>query len=109
MLGCTTIPDIGTRVYVYDRLKSVQINNTPEQVIYLMDGQPSYVTSLREGVDVFDVWEYRVGNFLYDRPVVILFRNNRVLALPKSSQELINALYSYGVIRDAQFWDQKNR
>ncbi len=105
--ACTAIPDAGTRLYVYNKMDRVQIGNTPEQVIYLMDGQPDYVTSLKSRADVFDIWEYRVGNFLYSETAVLLFKNNRIFAIPQSQQDLIGILYSNGVVLDVQFWNKK--
>jgi len=107
MTGCTAIPDAGTRLYVINKVGRVQIGNTPEQVIYLMDGAPSYVASVRNERDVFDVWDYRVGNFLYAETALILFKNNRVYAFPVNAQDLMGMLYSSGVVPDAQFWSKK--
>jgi hypothetical protein len=104
--GCTVIPDAGTRLYVYNKMDRIQIGNTPEQVIYLMGGQPDYVSSLKNSADVFDVWEYTVGNFLYSETVVLLFKNNRVFALPQSQQDLVGILYSNGILQDAEFWSK---
>lgn len=109
VFGCTAIPSAGTHLYVYDKVKSVQIGNTPEQVIYLMDGEPTTVTALNEGASVFEVWEYRVGNFIYSQSVVVLFKDRRVFALPKSAQELLGVLYASGVVHNAQFWDYKQK
>lgn len=106
MAGCTSIPDVGTRVYVYNKMERIQIGNTPEQVIYLMGSQPDYVSSLKNGSDVFDVWEYTVGNFLYSETAVLLFKNNRVFALPQSQQDLVGILYSNGILRDVEFWSK---
>lgn len=106
MTGCTAIPDAGTRLYVYNKMDRIQIGNTPEQVIYLMGSQPDYVSSLKNGADVFDVWEYTVGNFLYSETVVLLFKNNRVFALPQSQQDLVGILYSNGILRDVEFWSK---
>ncbi|HRK61373.1 MAG TPA: hypothetical protein PLY88_02345 [Candidatus Omnitrophota bacterium] len=106
LAGCTAIPDAGTRLYVYNKMERVQIGNTPEQVIYLMGGQPDYVSSLKNGADVFDVWEYTVGNFLYSETAVLLFKNNRVFAIPQSQQDLIGILYSNGILRNVEFWSK---
>ncbi len=106
MAGCTSIPDVGTRVYVYNKMERIQIGNTPEQVIYLMGSQPDYVSSLKNGADIFDVWEYTVGNFLYSETAVLLFKNNRVFALPQSQQDLVGILYSNGILRDVEFWSK---
>lgn len=106
MTGCTAIPDAGTRLYVYNKMDRIQIGNTPEQVIHLMGSQPDYVSSLKNGADVFDVWEYTVGNFLYSETVVLLFKNNRVFALPQSQQDLVGILYSNGILRDVEFWSK---
>lgn len=108
-LGCTAIPDAGTRVYVYERMNRVQNGNTTEQVQYLLSGPPSYVTAMQQGADTFELWEYRIGNFLYAQPALILFKNGRVIALPKNSQEIIGILYSQGVVRDVQFWNNKDQ
>ena len=107
MTGCTAIPDAGTRLYVYNKMERIQIGNTPEQVIYLMGSQPDYVSSLKNGSDVFDVWEYTVGNFLYSETAVLLFKNNRVFAIPQSQQDLVGILYSSGVLRDVEFWSNE--
>lgn len=107
LAGCTAIPDAGTRLYVYNKMERIQMGNTPEQVIYLMGSQPDYVSSLKNGADVFDVWEYTVGNFLYSETVVILFKNNRVFALPQSQQDLIGILYSNGVLQGVEFWSKE--
>ncbi len=108
--GCSTIPDIGTRVYVYDRVNRVQFGNTADQVIYLLDGQPSYVTTMQQGADTFELWEYQVGNFLNAQAVMILFQNGRVAAIPKNEHELLKTLKGYGLVNDATFWNvTKNR
>jgi len=107
LAGCTSIPDVGTRIYVYNKMERVQIGNTPEQVIYLMGSQPDYVSSMKNGADVFDVWEYTVGNFLYSETAALLFKNNRVFAIPQSQQDLIGILYSNGILRDVEFWSKE--
>ncbi len=107
--GCAMIPDAGTQVYVYEKMRRVQPGNTPEQVVYLLSGPPTYVTALNEGMNTYEVWEYRVGNFLHAETAIIIFKNGRVMALPKNSQELLGNLYSAGVVRDAQFWNNQDR
>lgn len=107
--GCTAIPEAGTRAYVYGQLGSVQIGNTPEQVQYLLNGPPHYVTSLWQGPDAYQVWEYRIGNFLHAETVMIVFKNERVFALPKSARELISIFGSIGLMPQAHFWSQSER
>lgn len=107
LAGCTSIPDAGTRIYVYNKVARIQANNTPEQVIFLMGSQPDYVSSMKNGVDVFDVWEYTVGNFLYSETVVLLFKNNRVFAIPQSQQDLVGILYSNGILQNVEFWSKE--
>lgn len=105
--ACTSIPELGTRAYVYERLNRVQFGNAPEQVIYLMDGQPSYVTSMAAVPDNYELWEYKVGNFLYAETAMILFKNGRVVALPKSGHELMQILHAGGVLGSSEFWSHK--
>ncbi len=103
--GCTAIPDVGTRAYVYDRMNSIRLGNTPEQVQYTLDGPPSYVSAVRQGSDIYELWEYKIGNFLYAETSMILFRNGRVMALPRSGHELIRILNDAGVVAQAEFWE----
>ena len=101
--GCTAIPDAGTRVYVNDRMTGIQLGNAPEQVQSILDGPPHMVSVMQQGPDSYELWEYRVGNFLYAETAMILFKNDRVFALPRSGQELIKILNSAGIIPQAQF------
>ena len=93
--GCTMIPDATTRVYVYDKVKSIRPGNTPAQVQYLLDGPPTHVSAMRTYSDTFELWEYKVGNFLYSQAPMILFKNQRVIALPKNGFELTQILNRY--------------
>ncbi len=104
--GCTAIPDVGTRVYVYDQVQSVQPGNTPEQVQYLLNGPPHAVSIMQMGLDMYELWEYRVGNFLHAKGVMILFKNNRVLAIPQNGYELIQVLNAEGIVPQARFWNR---
>ncbi len=98
------IPDATTRAYVFDRMRSIQIGNTPEQVQYTLEGPPHIVSMMPYGPNSYELWEYRLGNFLYAETAMILFKNGRVIALPKTGNELIEALHAEGVISQAQFW-----
>ncbi len=102
------LPEAGTQVYVFEKIRRVQSGNTPEQVTYLM-GPPSYVTAMNGASGTFEAWEYRVGNFLHAETAMILFQNNRVIALPKNSQELLGILYSNGIVQNAQFWNHNDQ
>ena len=104
--GCTAIPDAGTRLFIYDQIEGIQLGNTPEQVQYLLDGPPHAVSIIQHGMDLYELWEYRVGNFVHAESVMILFKNNRVLALPGSGYELIQILNLQGIVEQARFWSR---
>ena len=107
--SCTSIPDVGTRVFVYERMHRIQPGNTPEQVQFLLDGPPSAVSAVPHGPDTYELWEYRIGNFLYAETAMILFRNGRVIALPRNGQELLQSLNSAGVVVPMQFWKSNQK
>jgi len=109
LVGCTAIPDVTTRVYVHQGMNSVQVGNTPEQVQYLLNGPPSYVTVIAQGPDTYEVWEYRIGNFLYSETAMIVFLNTRVIAMPRSGHALMIILRDAGLMQPGQLWDSSKK
>ena len=109
LTGCTMIPDATTRAYVYDRVKSIQSGNTTDQVMYLLDGPPTNVTTLQKNSDRFELWEYKVGNFIYSQSPMIFFKNGRVIGVPQNGYELTQILNHYQIIEGAQFWNNQNK
>ena len=77
--------------------------------MYLLDGPPTHVTSMSKNGNTFDLWEYKIGNFIYSQAPMILFRNGLVIAIPKNGYELTQILNQYQIIEDAQFWTNKDK
>lgn len=103
--GCTSVAGVGTEQLVNSKVNGLKVGMTADQVIRHFGYQPHYVTEMRRGADVFQIWEYNLGNFTYTETIVIVFQNGRAIGWPPSAHELIKFLQWAGLTGQAEFWN----
>jgi len=87
---------------VESKLGGVTVGETQNEVIDGF-GKPHYTVSFSNGPDVYDVWEYELGNFMYRDAGVLIFKNGYVVAVRRNTFETLKYLEMVKVIPDAEF------
>lgn len=65
-------------------------------------GIPDFVMLIPKEEDRIEIWGYHMGNYTYSEWGLLLFKNDRLIAVPRSHYELLQFLSLTRVIERAQ-------
>ena len=66
-------------------------------------GLPHFMATIPVGQDVVEIWGYQMGNFTHQEEGMLMFKNERLFAVPRTSSELLKYMYMARVINQAEF------
>ncbi len=87
---------------IEEKLASLPMGEPQNEVIRSF-GRPHYTVSFDRGENVYDVWEYEMGNFTYRDVGILIFKNGYLVAVRHNTYETLKYLTLVKIIQGAEF------